>query len=122
MAKSLSEICPDFYDWPERWKGLPEDAKYGEKIVSIFRPFIEDLLSKGYKDKTVKKHLDNLWLLGGELIRELHMDSELRNKEALELLLENIGTYGGPICRHLDTEDELKSFDSTCKKLFKFIS
>ncbi len=121
MAKSLLEICPDFYDWPKRWMGLPENLPYGGKIVSIFRPFAEDLLSKGYRDKTVKKHIDNLWLLGGELIRMVDMDPELRNKEALVLLRENIGTYGGPYCRHLDTDEEFKSFDSTCRKLFKFL-
>jgi len=97
MAKSLLEIDLDFDDWPQRWMGLPEDIPYGEEIVSIFMPFAEDLLSKGYKDKTVKKHIDNLWLLGGELIREVNMDPDLRNTEALALLLENIGTYGGPI-------------------------
>jgi len=101
-------------------RGQPEDIQYGDKIVSNFRPFIEDLILKDYKDKTVKKHIDNLWLLGGELIREINMDPELRNKGALDLLLEFIGTDGGPYCRHLDNDEELKSFDSTCKKLFKF--
>jgi hypothetical protein len=121
MAKSLLEIGLDFDDWPQRWMGLPEDIPYGEEIVSIFMPFAEDLLSKGYKDKTVKKHIDNLWLLGGELIREVNMDPDLRNTEALALLLENIGTYGGPYCSHLEADEEFKSFDSTCRKLFNFL-
>jgi hypothetical protein len=121
MAKSLSKIGLDFGDCPQRWMGLPEDIPYGEEIVIIFRPFAEDLLSEGYKDKTVKKHLDNLWLLGGELIREVNMDPDLRNKEAPVLLLENIGTYGGPYCSHLEADEEFKSFDSTCRKLFNFL-
>jgi hypothetical protein len=101
--------------------GLPEDISLGEDIVAIFRPFAEDLLSKRYGDKTVKKHIDNLWLLGGELIRMVGMDVGLRNKEALVLLMENIGLYGGPNCRHLDNDEDFKSFDSTCRKLFKFL-
>jgi hypothetical protein len=49
------------------------------------------------------------------------MEVDLRKKEALVLLLENIGIYGGPSCRHLETDEDFKSFDSTCKKLFKFL-
>jgi hypothetical protein len=120
-VKSLLEICPEFYDWPKRWMGLPEDISYGEKVLLIFRPFIEDLLLKGYKDKTIKRHIDNLWLLGGELIRMINMDSHLRDTDAINLILDNIGTDGGPHCRHLDTDEEFRSYDSTCRKFFQFI-
>lgn len=121
MAKSLLEICPDYYDWPKRWMGQPEDLSCGEEIIAIFRPFAEDLLSKRYKDKTAKRHINNLWLLGGELIRMVNMDKDLRKKQELVLILDNIGTYGGPNCRHLDTDEDVRSFDSTCRKLFKFL-
>ena len=71
--------------------------------------------------KTVKRHLDNLWLLGGALIRKINMNPELRKKTPMELLLENIDETGGPYCRHLDTEEDFRSYDATCKKLFKFL-
>ena len=100
--------------------GSNEDIEFGDKIVSIFRPFVEDLLSKKYAEKTVKSHIDNLWLLGGELIRIVSSEPELRDTEPLRLLLENIGTDGGSYCHNLATDEELKSFDSTCRKLFNF--
>ena len=118
--KLLLEICPDFYDWPNRWMGQPADIQCGEKVLYVIKPFIEDLLLKGYNDKTIKRHIDNLWLLGGEIIRMVNMDSNLRKTQALDLILDNIGTDGGPYCRHLETDEELKSYDSTCRKLFRY--
>ncbi len=110
----------DFYEWPERWKGFPEDVSYGERIIEIYKPFVEELLSK-YSMNTVKRHLDDLWLLGGELIRDINMDPEDREKTPMILLLDNIDESGGPSCRHLDTEEEMRSYDATCRKLFKFL-
>jgi restriction system protein len=67
------------------------------------------------------RHLNNLWLLGGELIRSINMDSEDREKTPMELLLENIDETGGPYCRHLDSEEQMRAYEATCKKLFKFL-
>jgi len=116
----LRKLWTDFYEWPERWKGFPEDVPYGERIIAIYKPFVEELLSR-LSLKTVKRHLDNLWLLGGELIRKINMDPELRNKAPVDLLLDNVDETGGPYCRHLDTSEDLRSYDATCKKLFKFL-
>jgi hypothetical protein len=101
--------------------GFPGDIPFGEKIIDIFRPFVEDLVESKYTERTIRKHIDNLWLLGGDLVREINTDPELRNSDVLELLMENIGLDGGPYCRHLETEAELDSFDATCRKLFKFL-
>jgi len=101
--------------------GFSEDIPFGKKIVDIFRPFIEDLIDSKYAEKTIKRHIDNLWLLGGEIIRDVNMDTDLRSSDALNLLMENIGSDGGPFCRHLDTEDEQRYFDATCRKLYKFL-
>jgi len=120
MTSRIEKLWADFYEWPERWKGFPEDVPYGEGIVEIYKSFVEELLSR-YSPKTVKRHLDNLWLLGGELIRSINMDPEDREKTPMELLLDNIDEIGGPYCRHLDTEEEMRSYDATCKKLFKFL-
>jgi hypothetical protein len=65
--------------------------------------------------------MDNLWLLGGELIRAINMDPENRAKSPMHLFLDNVDETGGPYCRHLDTEDEMRSYDATCKTLFKFL-
>jgi hypothetical protein len=121
MSKSFAKLCPDFELWPRRWMGSPEDVPFGEKIVDIFRAFIEDLIESKYAEKTIRKHIDNLWLLGGEIVRKINFDPDLRNSNPLALLMESIGPDGGPYCRHLDTEAEMDSFDATCRKLFKFL-
>ena len=36
-------------------------------------------------------------------------------------LRQAVGLDGGPYCRYLDTEAEVKSFDSTCRKLHKYL-
>ncbi len=100
---------------------VSEDIPFAEKIIDILRPFVEDLMERKYTEKTIRKHIDNLWLLGGELAREINMNPELRNSDAFDVLQENIGPDGGPLCRLLETEAELESFDSTCRKLYKFL-
>ena len=52
--------------------GLPKDLVPGEKMVAYFRPFLEHLIHLGLSKKTIRKHVDNLWVLGGEMIRDLH--------------------------------------------------
>jgi len=54
--------------------GLEKDLPPGEALVVCFRPFIEDLASSNLSPKTIRRHVDNLWVLGGEIIRDLHYD------------------------------------------------
>jgi len=119
MSK-LETLSPDFEDWPRRWMGVEEDLAYGKKLLEEIRPFAEHLFSSGLTDKTIKKHLANLWLLGGELVRKVSDDEEY-DMSPRKLLLDSIDSYGGPPCRHLHTWSEQKSFDSTCKKLYRFM-
>jgi len=118
---SFKQLCPDIDEWPNRWEGFPEDVVYGRGLVEEIRPFIEHLIGSGLNRKTIKRHIDNLWLLGGELIRDLNDDDSLRRKSALDLIRDNVGEDGGPYCRHLDTEEEMRSFDATCRKFYKFL-
>ena len=120
MKSRIDKLWADFYEWPERWKGFDKDVPYGEGIIQIYKPFVDELLSR-LSLKTVKRHLDNLWLLGGELIREINMNPKLRKKTPMDLLLDNVDETGGPYCRHLDSEEEMRAYDATCKKLFKFL-
>jgi len=121
MKRTIEEISPDFYQWPERWMGVPPDIEYGERLLTIFEPFVENLITKMLAKKTLERHIDNLGLLGGELIRLINQDEDSRDMEPLELIMENIRLDGGPYCRHLQTENEIKSFDSTCGKLYKYL-
>lgn len=120
MSSRIEKLWADFYAWPERWKGFPEDVPYGEGILEIYKPFVEDLLSR-YSKSTVNRHLTNLWLLGGELIRSINMDPGDREKTPMQLLLDKIDETGGPYCRHLDSEEHVRAYEATCRKLYEFL-
>jgi hypothetical protein len=62
--------------------GLEKDLPPGEALVVCFRPFIEHLASSSLSPKTIRRHVDNLWMLGGEIIRDLHYDPSLRKRTA----------------------------------------
>ena len=86
-----------------------------------FRPFIEHLASSSLSPKTIRKHVDNLWMLGGEIIRDLNQDPSLRKVAADRLLSDAIHADGGPLI-HNGPEEVQRSFDSTCRKLHRFLS
>lgn len=39
--------------------------------MALFRPFLEHLAASKLSSKTVQRHVDNMWALGGEFIRDL---------------------------------------------------
>lgn len=118
--RKLSDICPDFNEWPERWMGIEKDLVYGRQLLEVFEPFAVFLAGSNLSDKTVKNHLANLWLLGGEIIRDVSLQRQY-SIPAVEILLQSIDPYGGLHSRHLETEAQIRSYDSTCKKLYKFM-
>jgi hypothetical protein len=100
--------------------GLENDLPPGEQLLALFRPFLVQLAASDLSPKTIQKHVDNVWALGGEFIRELQNDSSLRKKPVDRILLRMI-EYGGPLlCQ--GSEDEQRSFDSTCRKLRRFLN
>ena len=101
--------------------GLEKDLPPGEQLVDLFRPFLEHLAASDLSTRTIQKHVDNMWALGGEFIRHLHNDPSLRKKPLDRILLPMI-EYGGPLLYHGDSEDQQKSFDSTCRKFRRFLS
>jgi hypothetical protein len=100
--------------------GLEEDLPPGEQLLTLFRPFLEHLAASNLSPKTIQKHVDNMWALGGEFIRDLHSDTSLRKKPVEQILLQMI-EYDGPLLYH-GGEDQQRSFDSTCRKLRRFLS
>ena len=65
----------------------------------------------------------NLWALGGEIIRDLHENPSLRRKGIEQILADRINDEGGPLVYAMETEEnQQRSFDSTCKKLYRFLS
>jgi len=101
--------------------GLEKDLPPGEQLVACFRPFIEHLASSSLSPKTIRRHVDNLWLLGGEIIRDLNDDPSLRKVAAQQLLRNVVGVDGGPLIYN-GSEEAQYSLDSTCRKLHRFLS
>jgi len=66
--------------------GWEKDLPPGEELVARFRPFLEHLVVSGLSSKTVQRHVDNLWALGGEIIRDLNEDPSLRRKSMDQIL------------------------------------
>jgi hypothetical protein len=111
----------DLDTWPRSWMGLEKDLPPGEQLVACFRPFIEHLASSSLSPKTIRRHVDNLWLLGGEIIRDLNCDPSQRKVAVHKLLRDAIGADGGPLIYN-GSEDAQYSLDSTCRKLHRFLS
>jgi hypothetical protein len=110
----------DLDTWPRSWMGSEKDLPLGEALLACFRPFIADLASSSLSRKTIQKHVDNLWLLGGEIIRDVNDDPRLRKVAADPLLRDVVHGDGGPLV-HQDSEEAQQSFDSTCRKLHRFL-
>jgi hypothetical protein len=101
--------------------GLEKDLPPGEQLLACFRPFIEYLASSSLSPKTIRRHVDNLWLLGGEIIRDLHDDPSRRKVAAHLLLRDVVHEDGGPLV-HNASEEEQCSLDATCRKLHRFLT
>ena len=88
--------------------GLEKDLPPGEQLLALFRPFLESLAASDLSPKTIQKHVENMWALGGEFIRDLHNDPSLRKKPVNRVLPKMI-RYGRPLLYH-GGEDQRRSF------------
>jgi hypothetical protein len=120
-SSDASAYCRDLDNWPRSWMGLEKDLPPGEELVACLRPFIEHLAASSLSPKTIRRHVDNLWMLGGEIIRDLNYDPSLRKMAADRLLRNVIHEDGGPMI-HNGSEEEQRSLDSTCRKLHRFLN
>src|ERR1700692_839115 len=116
-----SAVCRDLDNWPRSWRGLEKDLPPGEELVACLRPFIEHLASSSLSPKTMRRHVDNLWTLGGEIIRDLNYTPSLRKVAMKRLLRDVLHADGGPLI-HNGSEKEQSSLDSTCRKLHRFLT
>jgi len=108
----------DIDNWPQSWARLPEDVLYGIQVLPYMKEFIKFLKRDDLTIKTVNRHIDALWALGGKIIDKVDDEEKNRTKEPLKLLLELIDEEGGPL---IDFREEQASFDRTCKKFYKFL-
>ena len=121
VSVDLSVYCRDLDRWPRSWMGVEKDVPPGQELVACFLPFIEHLAASSLSPKTIRRHIDNLWLLGGEIIRDLNFDPARRRVCADRLVAKVIHEDGGPLLYN-GSEEEQRSFDATCRKLHRFRS
>jgi hypothetical protein len=122
LSSVLERYCRGLDGWPRSWMGLEKDLPPGEKLVACFRPFLEHLVTSDLSPKTIQKHVDNLWALGGDIIRDLNETPSLRKKTIQQILADVIDDEGGPLIYGISSEEEQRSFDSTCRKLHRFLN
>jgi hypothetical protein len=117
---ALAAYCPDLEQWPRSWMYEARDLPPGQQMVECFKPFLRHLLSSKLSGKTLRKHRDNLWLLGGEIISDLHESPRLRKRPMAQVVLAALNDEGGPLISH-PSEEQQRSFDSTCRKFHRFL-
>jgi hypothetical protein len=117
---ALSVYCKDFDDWPRRWMFMEKDIPVGQQMLACFRPFLEHLIGLDLSRKTIRKHADNLWFLDGELIRGLPETPSPRKRAVQDLVFDAV-EGGGILPYHHHSEEELRSFESTCRKSRRFL-
>jgi len=119
MAR-LDQLCPDLANWPQSGSYEPADIAPGQRIVDYFKPFLLNLLDQGLATKTLHRHRDHLWVLGGEVIRRRHDDAHLRKRAVEKAVYELLEDDGGPLIWPRITESAQRSFDATCRKLYRY--
>jgi hypothetical protein len=97
------------------------DLPPGQQMVECFKPFLRHLLSSNLSAKTLRKHRDNLWQLGGEIISDLHDSPRLRKRPMAQVVFAALNDEGGPLISHSASEEQQRSFDSTCRKFHSFL-
>ena len=118
----LDQYCPDLSNWPENWRFDDPDIPPGERIVQYVKPFLLHLLEQKLATKTLHKHRDNIWLLGGEVIRERYEDERLRKLPVEQVIIKMIHEDGGPLIYPRISESQQESFDATCRKFYRFLN
>ena len=80
------------------------------------------MLAQGLARKTFVCHADNIWLLGGEMIRRRYKDAACATLTVKALLSELVEEDGGPFVGSSINASEQDAFDATCRKLFRFMN
>jgi hypothetical protein len=67
-------------------------------------------------------HFDNVWALGGQLIRDLQWEDNPLKLNIETVIKDAVNQDGGPLLYDISgDEDEQRKFDATCRKLHKFL-
>jgi hypothetical protein len=125
-AETLRKALRLMADWPATWQIDDEDdgdLRYGEQLLEELKPFVMYLVGvEKLSRSTVRRHVDNLFLLGGELISHINIYEKDRKLPPARLLDDNLSEEGGPLCKHVQDGSAQQQYDATCKKLYAFRS
>lgn len=114
--------APDIKEWPDSWMGVDEDLEYGKQLLPYFEEFLQLLYEEGLSRKTFVQYRDNLWQLGGSIIKNVSIYEEY-DTDPLEKLCDSvIGDGMLPDDYHLMEEDELKAFSRMCRRFEKYLN
>jgi hypothetical protein len=121
-AALLLKACPDLDDWPRSWQCDAADLAPCTAIVAMFKPFLLDLVHRKVSKTTFNRDRDNLWQVGGEIIRRRHDDPDLKLLPIDQLLRQLVEEDGGPLIWPRLSEAEQNAIDATCRKLYRFLN
>ena len=107
-------------DWPKSWAGTREDTPVGRRLVAVLQLFMTHPQQQELAPSTRRRHLDNLWFIGGEIIRRVNDEPALRKQPARALLLDAVLRGEAPLLH--DTEEQQRAVDATARKLLTFLS
>ena len=112
---TLERTLSDMQRWPSTWE-IDEDRAAGETLVAALTPFVHHLYETGVATTTLRRHINNLWALGGEVIRRRHHDDK-----DIPPLAEIVDDEGGPLPYRMDEAGQ-RPFDATCRALHRFLT
>jgi hypothetical protein len=118
----IQRLVDGMSEWPDSWKMDRGDIAAGKDLVTVFRSFVEDLAESGLALSTMRRHVANLWLLGGEIVSQINRYPEQRQRTAMELIVFSVDDEGGPLSTHLQSDNDRRSFDGTCRKLHTYLA
>lgn len=120
QSPNLDALLKRMEPWPASWAGDEDDETIGQHFVQVLLPFMRALHQQGLSAKTLRRHLDNLWLLGSEIIRDVADDPSLRNKPPLQLIQTAVEDGSAPLVGDL-SELQQSALDATARKLHRFL-
>jgi hypothetical protein len=110
----------DLDAWPHSWKFAPRDIRVGQRLVDLlFKPFLLHLADTGVSIRTFRRHADNLWFLGGELIRYAQTNARVRRSPE-KALAEFASRRGGPVMLREGPQTQTE-VDVTFRALMRFL-
>ena len=121
MPIPYSSIVPTSSSGHAGWSYEPcRDIPPGLQMVECFKPFLRHLLTLDPTRPTCADTATTCWALGGEIIRRLQMDSDLRKQPIEQVVGDLIDDEGGPLLSHGEPEAEQRAFSmATCRKFSK---